>query len=786
MLLDRKFFLILFSLLTFLLTSCGLAKKNDTNNQDVAVEVSPVLGVKAIAPVDVLYIPTSDQKEQIVKNSSSFFSLKSDSKNSASIYRSTGSGGLGDDLNHVDSLNPYDGIPINIVKDVVEPTISISSDGDKGCSNIFSYADNLIKIDVSTVTVLTVCNLKVTATGATKGGNILTQSATFPVSINPTMKAYAAKNDTTVKYLQAYSSLSDIKLIAKWVKDANQSSNLNLKFDPVKTNGIKQRLSDVNALTGAQNVKSLDLSGTDLKDLRAVILLNNVEKLDISDTKVDPKDLALLVQMPKLTSLAVRNLNIKNITFITNNLKNLVELDISGNNQISDLEDIQNLSNLRVLKASSTGINDLSELTNFTQLTSLDVSNNDLSGLTVNDVNLLVNLFNVTELNFSKTKIKDNFLNAYFDAISNRNSIKKLVIRNYFDRSVNGNCDKINIIDSIPSLSNLTNIEYLDLHGNGCNNDSGFFQKGLTNTAFFSRMPNLQYLDISDTAIWDLSGVLRLRNLKQLKLWDKDGGISMSKDQCLNGLQDAAVVGIASDCYLLGKGTLQSKSFSPGVYTWKVPRNVKLVSLTGASGANGGSGGGGGGGGACYFLGNWANYTQGGSGGASGLANSVSRSGGAGGGRCNPLRLNHVSTSGTNGGDGGIGGITQFASQSFPLADQYTSTEPGTSLRGGSGGAGGGGGAEANSAKCGESGGAGYGGSGGSGSNGYNVKIKEFKQISVTPGDEIKIVVGAGGAAGAGGGGGNTGGCNDAGGGGSSGSSGTAGADGFLKIEWEE
>ncbi|MBX9838412.1 MAG: hypothetical protein K2X69_08890, partial [Silvanigrellaceae bacterium] len=485
-------FLISFFIYT-LFTGCGIQKKNDSNNNNVDVEISPALGVKALAPKDVLYVPTSDQKEQIEKNSNSFFSLKSESKNTGSLYRSTGSGGLGDDLNDIDSLNPYEGIPVNIVKDAVEPNITISSDGDKGCSNIFSYSNNLVKMNVSSVTALIVCNLTITATGATKAGNILTQSATFPISINPTMKAYAANNDTTVKYLQLYSSLKDIKLVAKWVKDANQSANLNLKFDAIKSNGIKQKLIDINALTGAQNVKSLDLSGTDLKDLRAIVLLNNVEKLDISDTKVDPKDLAMLAKMPKLTSLAVRNLSIKNITFITNNLKNLVELDISGNNQIADLEDIQNLSNLRVLKASKTGINDLRELTNFTQLTSLDVSNNDLSSLTVNDVDLLVNLFNVSELNFSKTKIKDEFLNVYFDAVSNRNSIKKLVIRNTFDRSVNGNCDQINMIDNLQNIRKLTNIEYLDLHGNGCNTNDGFSQKGLTDTAFFSRMPNLKY-----------------------------------------------------------------------------------------------------------------------------------------------------------------------------------------------------------------------------------------------------------------------------------------------------
>lgn len=794
----NKFYKYFSFLLLFILTSCGIQKKNESNSRDVEVIVSPSLGVTAATPQksEVLYLPTATQKDAI-KNNLSFFSSKAETLavSNSNVFRATGSGGLGEDLNQIDSLNPYEGIKLNIQKSGVTPAIFVTANGDKFCDSIFTYDNGLISINPKNLTFLTICNVTITASGVTSTGQTLSQSATFQININPTLKAYALNNNTTVKYLEAYSSLKETRLIAQWVKATNQSANLVLKYDPIKTNGITKKLEEVNAITGAQNLSSLDLSGTDLKDLRAVSLLNNVQRLDISDTRIDPKDLSLLAQMPKLTSLAVRNLSIKDITYITNNLTNLIELDISGNNKISDLNDIQNLKNLRILKASNIGLTNLNDLTYFTQLNSLDVSNNNLSTLTASDASLLVNLFNITELNFSGTKIKDDFLNAYFGSVANRNTLKKFVLRNYFNRAVEGGCDKINIIDDIQNIRKLTNLEYIDLHGNGCNLE-GYSQKGLTDTAFFSRMPNLKYLDISDTAVWDLSGILRLTNLQTLRLWDKEGGISMNKDQCLNGLQYASVIGIAADCFLLGKGTEQTKSFTDaGSYQWTVPRNVTKVKLLGCSGANGGGGGGGGGEAGALFSGNWFTSSFGGNGGAGGPVNDASYAGGgigsAGQVDCGDVFCRTDSRHldpwqhGQNGGVGGIGGQTSFADQKFSSSSKFVERNPEEVCLGGQSGSGGNGGTNPYSYPI------IYGGAGGNGGSpayayGWSSKIETY-EINVTPGQIIKINVGSGGNGGAGGASGSRqGGQYRNATASTSGSSGNSGRNGFIKITWDE
>ncbi len=796
----NKFYKYFSFLLLFILTSCGIQKKNESNSRDVEVVVSPSLGVTAATPQksEVLYLPTASQKD-VIKNNLSFFSSKAETLavSNSNVFRATGGGGLGEDLNQIDSLNPYEGIKLNIQKSGVTPAIVVTANGDKFCDSIFTYDNGIISINPKSITLLTICNVTITASGVTATGQTLSQSATFQININPTLKAYALNNNTTVKYLEAYSSLKETKLIAQWIKATNQSANLVLKYDPIKTNGIAKKLEEVNAITGAQNLSSLDLSGTDLKDLRAVSLLNNVQKLDISDTRIDPKDLALLAQMPKLTSLAVRNLSIKDITYITNNLTNLIELDISGNNKISDLNDIQNLKNLRILKASNTGLTNLNDLTNFTQITSLDVSNNNLSSLSISDVPLLVNLFNLSEINFSGTKIKDEFLNAYFGAIANRNTLKKFVLRNYFNRAVEGGCDKINIVDNFSNLSKLTQLEYIDLHGNGCNLE-GYSQAGLTMTSLFSSMMNLKYLDISDTAVWNLSGVLRLTNLQTLRLWDKDGGISMNKKQCSDALQDAAVVGIAADCFLLGKGTEKTKSYTDaGYYEWTVPRNVTKVKLLGCSGANGGGGGGGGGEAGAVFSGSWYRSSWGGSGGAGGPVNDAGyTSGGSGSagriscgeeGQSCPTDASHLDPwqHGKSGGVGGIGGQTSFGDQKFSLSSQFVGRNPEEVCLGGQSGSGGLGGTNTFAPSL------IYGGPGGNGGTpaypfGWSSKIESY-DVSVTSGQIIKINVGSGGIGGSGGSGGSRQGGNysDVRASGA-GSSGNPGRNGFIKITWEE
>lgn len=760
------------------ISSCGVQKENDSNNRDVAIEVSPALGVTANAPKDVIYKTSSSQNSALNKTFKSWFSSQINNNNS--IFRPVGNGGLGDDLNDMDALQKYDGIPISIKNDGIKATISISADGDKGCSAIFNYSDSdkLIKINSDGINTLTICKLVITASGALKTGEVINQSATILVKINPTMKAYAEANDPAFKYLQVYSSLEESNLIARWLKDSKQGNVLNLKYDKDKAVRIGKKLSDVNLITGAQNLKSIDLSGTDLKDLRAIALLNSAEKLDISDTKIDPKDLSLLADMTNLKSLAVRNLSIKDVTYITKNLKNLEELDISGNTQIDDLNEIANLKKLSVLKASNVGLKSLKDLKNLTQISSLDISNNDLSGLSTNDVQLLVNLYNISELNISDANISDEYLNTLFDKISDRNTLRKLTLSH---KSSNGDvdCKNINNFDKIYNIRKLSALEYLDLHGNGCErNDYNMFMKGLKDTAYFSSMRNLKYIDISATAVNNLSGILGNANLKTIKIFNEiGGGISMTRDGCLGALRDF------DQCYKLDAGRNKFSEFTvAGKQKFIVPANVYKIKVTACSGGDGGSGGEGGQGGVSSLLPNddtcpWRGW----------ILTTNPR------GRPVCWASGLYGASGSSGGQGEktiIEGMLE-TSQEYARESHKGSCGAGFAGRGGASGG-------INCHWWGQCNEAPQPRAGNSGSNGQN-KIAIEKEFEVKPWQELNIQIGKGGAGGAGGAGGIFGWCGAGDEGkylgmtgiacgwrGASGEAGSNGSDGYVKIEWLE
>ncbi|WP_148698875.1 leucine-rich repeat domain-containing protein, partial [Silvanigrella aquatica] len=690
--------------LPILLLVCGCSgqgkKKDSSNSEDTNVAISPSLGVSAVVPNDLLY------KRNSISNASSKSNLVLTENTSKNLYRAVGNGGLEAALDSDNDLIEYQGIPINIQKKDLNTgdslNISIDSKGDTDCDKIFTYdnSTSLIKIDSSYVNNLKSCDININAIGFSNG-KILKDSKTVTITLNPTMAYYAANNDPIYSFISKFTSLKDLNLMAKWLNKPEQSANL--KIDPKI---ITDKIFNLNALTGAKNIKSLDLSYTDLNDLRALLFMPNLERLNLTGTKISNKDLNVLSNLKNLKSITLSNLNINDLKAISKNFPNIEELDISNNKNIKNISEIANLKNLKSLKASNIGITSLKDMGNLLQINNIDLSNNDLSMVDENDIQNLINLTSITSLDLSNTNIKDSILNKYFDSISNQNILTKLTIRNNYNRNVIGGCEKINIIDDIPNLSKLTNLSYLDLHGNGCN-DTNVSQKGLTSSLYFSNMKNLQYLDISNTPVKDLSNLTYsyLRNLKTLILVDERGnGISLSKEQCSYYLGTSER---GSDCNKLADGISKSLIYNvPSNYQWKVPANVWSIKVTGCSGANGGAGGGGGGAAGAKWGGSWGGSSWGGNGGTSGNVNGS----GAGGGQsgragqfcyqngdswsCVPTNADHVDAwqHGKNGSDGGLGSATIFGGQIFSLANSNTSSDSSLSCFGGASGSGGEGG----------------------------------------------------------------------------------------------
>jgi hypothetical protein len=289
-------------------------------------------------------------------------------------------------------------------------------------------------------------------------------------------------------------------------------------------------------------------------------------------------------------------------------------------------------------------------------------------------------------------------------------------------------------------------------------------------------MHNLKYLDISATAVNDLSGIKDNFYNLTLKIFDADdgGGISMTKEGC------SKATGNHPDCNKLRRGNEVSSEFNKaGQFSFKVPANVYKIKISTCSGGDGGQGG------------------QGGQGGTTGTLRRTDD-------ECMwpmPMYGSFCWASGalgTSGNSGQQGQISKVTSENILLEStqetyyQNTNGFCGAGV-GGSGGRSGG-------VHC------GWWGhcneapqpqNGLSGSPGQNKRLIT-QEIEVYPTQVLNISVGAGGAGGGGGTGGIFGYCGSGDEGklisnglacawrGQNGYQGGAGSDGYVKIEWLE
>lgn len=303
----KRYFVPLVPLLCFVV-GCGIDKKNKQSKKNIEMPAevlkNPELSLKAAAPRDIVYV-----SKNIANNQQS------------NLFLAEKDGGLGADLDQDNKLIPYSGIPVEIeAKDLVgKPKVSVvaaaatAARNDEKCSQLFTYNESLKLIQVQTdkITGLSICNVTVSA--ASEEDKVYADSASFEIAVNLPFSEYMKKSDNSAKYIQKYLGISDrnldksIDITAKHLKDKKNKQSLVLDFDDNKVTKEDQ-LEFLDAITGAQSIKSLSLAKTNLINLNAVAKLENLESLDISDTKVSESDFKLLSKLSKLKKLAVRDL----------------------------------------------------------------------------------------------------------------------------------------------------------------------------------------------------------------------------------------------------------------------------------------------------------------------------------------------------------------------------------------------------------------------------------------------------------------------------------------------
>ena len=136
------------------------------------------------------------------------------------------------------------------------------------------------------------------------------------------------------------------------------------------------RITDLTGLEHAVNLRNLNLSSNDIRDISPLAGLTKLEFLILRNNPI--QDIAPLSNLARLTHL---NLNLT---------------------PIADFTPLSRLTQLQELRISHCGFTDLTPIANLTQLTTLDLSNNR-----IDDITPLANLVRLTELDLSRNRIID-------------------------------------------------------------------------------------------------------------------------------------------------------------------------------------------------------------------------------------------------------------------------------------------------------------------------------------------------------------------------------------------
>ncbi len=476
----------------FIISSCG--KKEGINNNDSANEsTNTTVPPQAILP-----------KEETL-------TLYKKSVSENIFYKATNLGGLGLE-NSEDKLDLYSGIPVQVNSNYdTDVKIEIIDNSDQECKNIFSYSKNSPQININLPNFIKplTCNINLNlSTRNIKTGVIDTSLKKLRVRFNLTMKAYMYNKDPNyLKFSgQLYPDDSIIREIVNQIKTTKKVIINNLNLD------------NFNFLEGGKDfVQTFEINNSSISDyslFKEYKILKDVylDKLKINDSNAKK----MLGILPMLDRLSIRDNQITSLRTIIDTQPDLISLDISAN-PIQNLSEIKALAKLNTVVLRNINLKTLLPLNNVTQIKDLDISENPLRRFTDADTGYLASLINLEALNVSvdrdnpnSSPITDKVLDDYFKTFQFvlNQKLKKFVDRNRWG-FIGGDCEMINNFkETVTGIANLNNLEYLDLHGNGCREDWGLYKKpsGLIELPAMG-FDKIKYLNISDTAVQNLRGL---------------------------------------------------------------------------------------------------------------------------------------------------------------------------------------------------------------------------------------------------------------------------------------
>jgi Leucine-rich repeat (LRR) protein len=333
-------------------------------------------------------------------------------------------------------------------------------------------------------------------------------------------------------------------------------------------NSFIQELDPLGQLT---NLKTLNLSGTNVADLTAIRNLTELVSVDLSNTKVS--DLSILKYADKLEKLNVSHTPVTDISVIEK-MASLNFLDVSST-PITDFSPIAHAAELSQLNLRATSLQDLSTVQGLSRLKDLNVSTTPttdvapLAGLTtlevlsldstrVSTVEPLKGLESLTVLSVNHTSIADlkplqklpKLEKIYCDQTQVKRegadafmaaNPKVLVVFDSKDlkawwetltpewQAILGKAANVGADPSKEELARVTSVDSINLAGTGrirsldplrqlqklqvlvANNTS------ITDLSPLAALAGVRYIDVSSTDVSDFTPISNLRKLKVLR-----------------------------------------------------------------------------------------------------------------------------------------------------------------------------------------------------------------------------------------------------------------------------
>lgn len=244
----------------------------------------------------------------------------------------------------------------------------------------------------------------------------------------------------------------------------------------------------------------------------ALKLITKITDVDVSNNE-DITNINPLSELSELRSLDCSNTKVSDISPIRNHNK-IKELNIS-NTKVTDISNLKYANVVQSFKADNLNIADISIVTFFDDLTNLSLSHTN-----VNDISPIAECKNLSSLNLSHTKI---------DILTALKGLDKL---HYLDVSNNN-------INDIEPLRNLVNLNFLNIDSTevsdlkpleglaklneiNCANTKVASLEPLKNMLYLSRVycdNSLVTKDVADAFMREKSNVLVISETKALEIW---------------------------------------------------------------------------------------------------------------------------------------------------------------------------------------------------------------------------------------------------------------------------